>query len=68
MKQPHKSHLEATNRILRYLSGTISFGLVYKRDVSLSLKGYIDAAWAGYFVTRRSTSGFVFSFGSAAIS
>lgn len=43
MKQPRKSHLDAANRILRYLGGTINFGLVYKVDANLCLKGYTDS-------------------------
>lgn len=68
MKQPRKSHLDAANRILRYLGGTINFGLVYKADANLCLKGYTDADWAGDSSTRRSTSGFVYNLGSATIS
>ena len=35
--------------------------------VQIQLHGYTDADWAGSISDRRSTSGYVFSFGSAAV-
>jgi hypothetical protein len=42
-------------------------GLVFKGTIQ-PLSGYTDSDWAGDQNTRRSTSGYVFSLGSAAIS
>ena len=43
-------------------------GILYKTAMPIRLVGYTDADWAGHKADRRSTSGFVFSLGSGAIS
>ncbi|GMI77151.1 hypothetical protein HRI_001384400 [Hibiscus trionum] len=60
--------LDAAKRILRYIKGTSEFGIFYNKGNDFSLQGYTDADWAGNIEDRRSTSGYCFSFGSAAIS
>ena len=35
-------HLNATNHILRYLKGTVDYGLKYKTDQNINLEGYVD--------------------------
>jgi len=64
---PDQSHKAAVTRILRYLRKTVNYVLVFKGTLS-DLAGYTDADWAGDLSTRRSTSGFIFSVGSAVIS
>lgn len=64
---PDPGHWQAVKRIIRYLRGTISLKLTYRGNLQ-PLTGYTDADWAGDQDTRRSTSGFVFSIGSGAIS
>ena len=68
MQNPRKPHLEAVQRILRYVKGTIDYGLLYKKAKACKLLGYCDADYAGDHDTRRSTTGYMFSLGSAAIS
>ncbi|XP_060670943.1 secreted RxLR effector protein 161-like [Ziziphus jujuba] len=68
MQSPKKPHLEAVRRILRYVKGTINLGLLYKRGEECKLVGYCDADYAGDHDTRRSTTGYIFSLGSGAIS
>ena len=46
----------------------MDFGILYKTMMPIRLEGYIDADWAGYKADRKSTSVFVFSLGSGAIS
>ena len=53
---------------LKYVCGMMDYGLMYKLDMIIRLKGYTNADWGGYKVDRRSTSGFVFSLGNGAIS
>jgi len=67
MQVPRKPQLDCVRRILRYLSATVDYALLYEADVALAVYGYTDADWAGSASDRRSTSGFVFSFGSAAV-
>ena len=55
-------------RILRYLKGTCNYGLLYRKDASAELTGYSDADWAGDVGDRKSTSGYIYLLGGAAIS
>ncbi|XP_052290010.1 secreted RxLR effector protein 161-like [Citrus sinensis] len=68
MERPREDHLLAAKRILRYLRGTAEFGLFYKKGKKSYLYGFADSDYVGYLDDRRSTSGYVFMFGSAAIS
>ena len=67
MQAPRKPHLDAARRILRYVKSTLHY-LFYEAGCALQVHGYTDADWAGSVSDRRSTSGFMFSLGSAAIS
>ncbi|KAH9733814.1 reverse transcriptase Ty1/copia-type domain-containing protein [Citrus sinensis] len=67
-QQPTKADLRAVKRILRYLKGTLNFGLRYLKQSSLTLYGFLDSDWAGCPLTRRSTSGFCIYLGSNCIS
>ena len=43
---PRENHLQAVNRIFRYLKGTTEFGLWYPKGHELTLVAYTDADWA----------------------
>ncbi|GAB2285852.1 hypothetical protein Dimus_039724 [Dionaea muscipula] len=65
MESPTVEHLLASKRILRYLKGTISFGIWYaSTDLGLELKGFSDSDWGNDMDSRRSTTGFLFCLGS----
>ncbi|MCH81290.1 copia-type polyprotein, partial [Trifolium medium] len=70
MDRPTEVHFTAVKRILRYLKGTLSFGVLYKSNVTkkLCLKGWSDSDYAGDVEDRKSTTGYLFKLGSAAIS
>jgi hypothetical protein len=68
MIEPRQRHWVATKHILRYLRGTITYGLRYTSSGSLFLHGYADADWEGSSVDHKSTFGYCFSLGSAMIS
>ena len=40
--KPRRVHLIAAKHVMRYLKGTIEFGLYYDRDHDYRLYGYID--------------------------
>ena len=67
MQLPRKPHLDLVRFTLRYVSATSDYALFYASDIEVQLYGYTDADWAGSISDRRSTSGFMFSLGSAAI-
>ena len=64
---PTKKHWGAVKRVFQYLKGTVHLQLTFQGTIA-SLVGYTDSDWAGDTATRRSTSGYVFNIGSAAIS
>ena len=61
-------YLIAANHILRYLNGTVDYGLKYEADQKINLEGYVDSNWAGCAIDRKSTLGCCFSMGSGVIS
>ncbi|KAL0402265.1 UNVERIFIED_CONTAM: Retrovirus-related Pol polyprotein from transposon RE1 [Sesamum latifolium] len=68
MQNPKKPHLEAVRRILRYMKGTLSYGIMFQKCDACRLVGYCDADYAGDHDTRRSTTGYIFMLGSGAVS
>jgi hypothetical protein len=54
--------------VLRYLRGTVGYGLRYASSVDMSLQGYADADWAGSTVDQKITSDCCFTLGSAMVS
>jgi hypothetical protein len=68
MHDPRESHLAAAKRILRYLRGTLDYGLVIPRSSPTQLIVYTDADWVGCPDTRRSTSGYAVFLGGSLVS
>lgn len=60
MSNPRHEHIRAAKRCLRYIKGTLSLGITYRKSaIPQPLSGYVDSSWGGD-EERRSTSGFVF--------
>ena len=55
MLAPYKEHMEAVNRIMRYLKTTPSKGLMVRKTDKKTIEAYVDLDWPGY-VDRKSTS------------
>jgi len=71
MNYLRKYHLTAAKRILRYVKGTLKFGLkflVANNEGEAELEGYSDSDWCGDGIDRRNTYGYLFKFNGAAIS
>jgi hypothetical protein len=54
--------------ILRYVWGTITYGLIYTSSGGVMLHEFTDSDWMGSTVDRKSTSGYCFNLGSTMIS
>jgi hypothetical protein len=66
-QKKHMQWVDAKN-VLRYLRGTIGYGLRYASNIDMRLQGYVDSDWAGRAMDKKRTSGCFFSLGSAMIS
>jgi hypothetical protein len=61
MENPRQEHMAAMKHLLRYVAGTIDYGLAYTRsDADLALVGYSDSDMAGDIDDRKSTSGMIY--------
>ena len=61
-------HLMVEKHPVRYLKGTVDYGLKYKENKKINLEGYVDSYWANSAIDRKSTSGCFFSMRSSVIS
>nr|GFC50325.1 uncharacterized mitochondrial protein AtMg00810-like [Tanacetum cinerariifolium] len=61
MEKPTVKHLEAVKRILRYIKGTLSYGLTYTRGENrVTLTGYSDSDFGKDMNDGKSTGGTAF--------
>jgi ATP-binding cassette subfamily B (MDR/TAP) protein 1 len=67
LSNPGKEHWEAVKWILRYLKGTSKTCLCYGGADPI-LEGYTDSDMAGDLDSRKSTSGFLYTFAGGAVS
>ena len=68
MTETHEIHWLAAKVVLRYLQGTLDFGILYSDSFDVSLTGYTYFDWAGNLDDRRSITGYALSIGSGVIS
>lgn len=58
---PNEEHWVHLKRVLRYVKGTLDYGLTYKANMKAKLlEVYSDADWANDLIDRRSVTGCVF--------
>lgn len=69
MHRPTDDHWQAAKRVLRYLTGTLSHGIMLRRNtpLSLSLHAYSDADWAGDMDDYISTNAYIMFIGATPI-
>jgi hypothetical protein len=67
MTKPRQRHWVAAKHKLRYLRGTITYGLRYTSSGGLFLHWYANVDWDGSPVDQKSTYGYYFSLGSSMI-
>ena len=68
MDKPSSEHLVAAKRILRYLKGTVNFGILYKRGgKDMKITRYCDSDFSRDINDRKSTSGQIFFMGGLPI-
>ncbi|PKU68147.1 Retrovirus-related Pol polyprotein from transposon TNT 1-94 [Dendrobium catenatum] len=67
MQEPLPQHAYLLKRLLRYIKGTLNFGIPIT-NTNLVLRSYSDADWAGDPISRKSTSGYCSFLGDTIIS
>jgi histone deacetylase 1/2 len=55
---PTTVHWSAVKRILRYIQGSLTIGLKFRKSPSMVVSAFLDADWARCVDDRRSTGGF----------
>lgn len=63
MQKPNVSHLATTKRILRYLKGTLGYGILFPsvdEGKECKLVGYTDSSCCGDAEDRKPTAGYMF--------
>jgi hypothetical protein len=65
---PTKAMWGVGRRILAYLKGTATLGILFGGEKSKNLLGFSDASWGSCVEGRKSVSGFLFKFGGGAVS
>ena len=55
---PKESHLFAIKRIIKYVNGTVGYGIWFISKTNTNIAGYIDVDWVWYADDCKSTSGF----------
>nr|GEX68341.1 ribonuclease H-like domain-containing protein [Tanacetum cinerariifolium] len=68
MHDPREPHFSGLKRILRYVCGTLDYGLQLFSSSTTDLVAYLDADWIGCPTTWRSTSGYCVFFGNNLLS
>ncbi|XP_038902326.1 secreted RxLR effector protein 161-like [Benincasa hispida] len=58
MQAPCERHMEAINRIQRYLKSTPGKGLMFRKNDRRCIESYTDSDWAGSANDNKSTSGY----------
>ncbi|GMP75039.1 hypothetical protein CsSME_00032259 [Camellia sinensis var. sinensis] len=65
---PKESHLLAVKRIIKYVNGTLGYGVWFSTDTTAEITGFSDTDWAGCADDRKSTSGGCFYLGNNLVS
>ncbi|XP_068336574.1 secreted RxLR effector protein 161-like [Pyrus communis] len=68
MHCPTNKHCGTAKRVLRYITGTLDYGLEYVKEKNAVLIGFCYSDWGGSINDSKSTSGYAFSFGSRVFS
>ena len=53
LTDPRHVYLIATKHVLRYLKGTVGYGLKYDANQKINLHDYVDSDWEGSALTGR---------------
>jgi hypothetical protein len=67
MQEPHNLHWKDSKRILRYVQGTMSYGIHYVVGCTLDFIGFTYSYWVGDSTDHKSVSWYTLSLGAGPI-
>lgn len=65
---PRKEHFEAALRVVRYIKGSLTQGILLRTGGDFTLRAFCDWDWASYPVTPRSTINYFIMLGDSTVS
>ena len=68
MTDPKRVHWIAAKHVLRYLDGTLDYGVDCRRSNGVSLICFMDLDWPSNVTDQKSTFGYCFTLGSTIVS
>ena len=68
MQCASEMYLKAAKRILRYVKGTVDYGIKFEKCQEFKLYGLFDSDWVGSVDDMKRTSGYCLSLGSGVFS
>lgn len=68
MQKPRQDHWDAALRTVRYITGSLSQGILLRADSDLSVTAFCDSDWNTCPLTRRSVSAYIVQLGHSPIS
>lgn len=68
MHKPTQIHFGTAKRVLRYIQGSMEYGIMFERNVVPKLYGFCDSDWGGSVDDSKSTSGYAFTLGTGVFS
>ena len=68
LANPCETHWKVAKEVLRYLKGTVNYGILYTDVYDVQLAVYSDSDWAGNPDDSKSIYGYAFNIGSGLIS
>ncbi|KAM1100065.1 hypothetical protein ACFX15_006344 [Malus domestica] len=63
MHGPTRKHMGTANKVLRYIQGTLDYGITYEKWKEAMLIGYCDSDWSRSEDHMKSTFGYAFNLG-----
>ena len=67
MSKPLENHWVAAKGVLRYIQGTLDFGIIYTNSFDIILTYFSDSNWAGNMDDIQSIADYAFNIGSGVI-
>lgn len=68
MHEPRKPHLQAAIHVIKYLAGTMDWGLYYPANSEIKLTAYCDSDWGSCAFSAKSLTGYCVFLGDSLVS